>query len=467
MKNKQIEAVGEQPQGLGEGLKVMEASKKARGLGLLMLCGVSLGCPAQGEDVLPPVDQLTFPTDLVFDQNRETLFAVNSNANRLFSSGSIQAFDYPSIVSAAKAWRDSSSMPTGSECETDVDFPGLLVCDESSFVLSETTTRLGNFASTIVSQQLDDGRTRLFTTVRGDPSLTWIDWNPTTARLECSEDEDGCAPEHRLSSIRNDADLGLLPPEPFGLYVDEENETVAVTDLALGTLTLADAPKNGETPLLTDSLGGFFSLGTRSAVGAFGVAGQFRGNPDNKLYVTSINENRLQTFTVTRHGGRPILLPSEFFFLGGQLDFTETRGLAFNESGSKLAVINRSPPLVHVIDTSFNEQRTTRNETLGQIEICDDSSEILVREADGRTLAFVNCFVLGQIWALDLDRFEVISLIDVGLGPYAMDIDEEEGLLVVGNYLENSLSFIDIDPGQITTNRPLLKIGFSNDGEEQ
>src|SRR5690606_6932084 len=155
-----------------------------------------------------------------------------------------------------EAWTSSQEVPAGRDCEADSDIRYTLLCNEAEVVRRDAGVRIGNFATDIKVQELASGALRLFTAVRGDPSLTYLDYDEASGELECGTSDSSfprCDDEHRLVDLQGDPEVGRIPDEPFGLYVDSGNGFVFVTHLTQGAVSLANAPTDGAPPTLTDA----------------------------------------------------------------------------------------------------------------------------------------------------------------------------------------------------------------------
>jgi DNA-binding beta-propeller fold protein YncE len=408
--------------------------------------------------VHPPDDQFFFPTGMAMTADQSWLFVANANSDLRYDSGSISAVDLQKVSSYATDWVTDEVVPT--DCEIDTTFVDTLVCNEAHFVLADATVRTGNFATEIGVQTLDDNRSRVFAAVRGDPSLTWIDFDPAAPSLECggSGGLPRCDNAHRLSRMRNDESIGTLAPEPFGLYVDSLGGYVILTHLTQGAVSLADAPGNGDAPVLSDALGGVFEpdpvTRVRSALGASARL------PGGRIYVTSRSEDRVQIFTVLRIGDEfPALVPGEFFFLRGVEPSDNGRGIHFSDGGNVAYVVNRSPAMLHVLDTSMDLTGSPRNELTKAVEICSSASNLAVGDMGQGERVYVACFREGQVWAIDPASGILEAIIDVGRGPQALVLSVDRQQLYVSNFLEDTVAVIDLEPTSRTENRVVLKLG--------
>ena len=65
-------------------------------------------------------------------------------------------------------------------------------------------------------QETDSGL-RVFATVRGDPSVTWAEFDPGAGQLSCAAGGvfESCDAPHRLDHYLTSRDYGSLPSEPF------------------------------------------------------------------------------------------------------------------------------------------------------------------------------------------------------------------------------------------------------------
>jgi DNA-binding beta-propeller fold protein YncE len=437
-------------------------------LALGALAGLVLaGCPAAGDDVRPPSDQFFFPTGLAMAPDERALFVVNANSDLRWDSGAIAVVDLGAVQDLFAAWVDGGEIP-GADCEVDATSRHTLICNEAEVVRADAGVRVGNFATSLAVQVLESGALRLFAAVRGDPSITWIDFDGEA--LACG-DEDASFPEcddaHRLTRMRDDPDLFDLPGEPFDIHVDSTDGFAVVTHLSEGAVSLVDAPPDGEAPILSDAIGGLFASNADDpgVRGAAGVAGRLPGSSPDRIYVTSRAEARVQTLTVAwpngsrRRGGLPVLVPADFFFMNRVLPSDDGRGLAFSADGDRAYVINRDPPTLQIIDTSLNAAGVPRNELSAAIEICQQASNVAVMDSGEGERVYLGCFRTGQVWVIDPAAREVEAIIGVGRGPDGIVASPSNHQVYVTNFLEDTISVIDTRPGLASENRVVLRLG--------
>src|SRR4029079_13571919 len=108
--------------------------------------------------------------------------------------------------------------------------------------------RVGNFATDIAVQDLDNGRLRLVIPTRGDPSIAWADWDGSQLSCGTGEGYALCDDTHRLSFADTDPDIAI-PDEPFSVFADSAGQFAMVTHLTTGAVTLIDSPKDGNATI--------------------------------------------------------------------------------------------------------------------------------------------------------------------------------------------------------------------------
>lgn len=435
---------------------------------LVALCGLLLAtaaCPASVEDVRPPADEFFFPTGMVLSPDQSLLFVSNGNSELRHDSGTINVVSLDSVEALIDNWLASERQDPPANCGQDAVLPGVLQCHEQTVINADSGARIGNFSTALGVQELASGDLRLFAAVRGDPSITWIDFSAATGRLSCNDNPDDrfplCSGEHRMLYLRDNVELSTLIGEPFGVYVDSGNGFAMVTHLSQGAVTLIDAPTDGRPPVMADALAGLFQFNVDSQTrAALGIAGRRPGAVNDLIYVASRSEPRVIMLTVYRNSsGVAAIAPAEYFFLDGIDPSDDSRGIAFNEDGSRLYVINRAPAFLHVYDTEDGPDGFPRNAFAGGVELCTDASNIAVADLGRGDRVYVSCFPNGQIWVVDPRAQIVESIVDVGRGPNAVALAPERGLLFVGNFLGGTVSVVDVRPGSPNENRVLLRLG--------
>lgn len=443
------------------------AGMKARALRIPVMLAMTLAiggaaCTASSDEVRPPEDQLFFPTGAALAADGSKLFVVNANSELRYDSGSIAVVDLALVDQIHASWVADRTVPDG--CQPDFDHTETLVCDEARFILAGRGARVGNFGTDIAVQDFRDGTSRLIVPTRGDPSVSWLDYDGD--RLSCSSGQGFalCDDAHRLFAVHDDPDLGVIPDEPFSAFADSDSGFAVVTHLATGAVTLIDSPAGGNATI-ADVATGVFAADATGLRGSTGVAGR-RGNGATIVYVGSRSEDRIATFTVGRPGNAPpYLLPSNYFFLrssvGGNAGASsDTRGMAFSPAGDRLYVVNRRPPSLQVYDTSLLPTGFPANTGIAATDICHQASAIAVMDTGDGDRAYIPCFQDGELYIVDPSgQASVEDIVSVGRGPYAVVTAPARKKVYVTNFLEDTIAVVDVDPNSPLRNHVALRIG--------
>jgi len=436
--------------------------------GIALACAAA-GCTASADEVRPPENELFFPTGAAVSPDQRFLFVANANSDLTFDSGAISVFDLGRVDALVSEWLTAGTFPAG--CAQDLGYSETLVCTEDVLLRDQAAgVRIGNFATDIAVQDLDtgtgSGAIRLIVPTRGDPSITWVDFDGARLRCSTSDGFELCDDDHRLSFVFNDADETSIPEEPFTAFADTAGEFAVVTHLTTGAVTLIDSPRTGNA-VITDIVTGVFASDPSTGLrGSTGVAGRTPREENDIIYVGSRSEDRIQTFTVGRpaNGASPFLLSGNYFFLdavgnnNGQS--SDTRGMAFSSTGDRMYLVNRRPPSLQIFDTSLDATGVPKNEPVAATDLCRQASTLTVAGGGDDERVYVSCFQDGQIYVIDpRGRGAVDDIVTVGRGPYAVAAAPGRNKLFVTNFLEDTIAVLDTTPGATTRNRVVLRIG--------
>ena len=437
--------------------------------------GLAGACTASASTVEPPDSQLFFPTAAAISPDESVLFVTNGNAELRYDSGTVSALNLDLVDRIASSWTADQQVPSDAVacppaqddvpvgcCSVDPNNSLTLICDETRFMMPNAAARIGNFATDVSIQDTQNGTSRLIIPTRGDPSITWVDWDGTA--LSCNADGkpfELCDDDHRIAFLDNNQNIGVLPDEPFFVWASSAGQFAVVSHFTTGDVTLIDSPIGGKA-----TASDLFEPDVESGVlGAAGVGG--RPSPaGDVVYVGASTKDRIQTFTVGRpvDGQSPFLLPGNDFFLdavGGQAgDSEDTRGITFSPDGNRMYLINRDPPSLQIVDTSMQATGIPANTTIGATDLCREANLLQAIDAGDGERVYVTCFQDGVIDVLDpTGGGAVIDQIQVGSGPYAVAASLSRKKLYVTNFLDDTLAVIDIAPGSPTRDRVVLRIG--------
>ena len=429
-------------------------------------------CTASTSAVEPPSNAMYYQTGIATSPDDSVLFVANANANLQYDSGSISVLDLSMIDQIANGWTSTAkTMPDGCTQDTITDF-ATLVCDQKSAVIqsammTSAEARIGNFATDIGVQDTGSGTWRLIVPTRGDPSITWIDWSGS--QLSCNADGEAfalCDDAHRLSYIHDNPSY-LIPVEPFNVFIDSLGQYALVTDLESASVSMLET-RIGYPVTIADVAENVFTADpTTGIVGATAVAGRTPNQPDDIVYVGSLSEGVLQTFTVGIPNnavdwylisGYTVPLDSIGLNAGASED---TRSIRFSQAGDRMYIVNRLPASLQVFDTSLGTDGFPQDQPLGGTPICRNASQAQVVDSGDGDRVYVSCFDDGTVWVIDpRDGINVDAVVEAGRGPYALAVAPTRNKLYVSNFLEQTVSVIDISPSSMVRNHVVLRIGI-------
>ncbi len=454
-------------------------------------CAAALASACAASSPVPPQTDPYFPASLTISPDEKFLFIANANSDLKFGAGSVQVYDLDAVDALAKAWKGGKG-PVPAGCTADSTHPELARCPSTvdgqrAGYVGAAAAQIGNFVSAIRAQKLTDGTLRLFTTVRGDPSVTWLDFSPTTGTIDCGGEGDfpRCNDLHHVSAYRNDSNLGILGSEPFSIAIDDAREHVVLTHLSTGNVSLLRAPLDHiEAPTLQDTLTGLWAENSRRFISAVGVAPRKPGDPSDLFYVTSRSEARINVLhaidTISGDGKRAARLVREdsFFYApapAGNGTDGAARGVTFSADGNRAFVANRQPSSLMIFDTSLGARGVPANQLVGEVGLCPHLTvdvlltggpdAVAVIETPDGPRVYVTCFDIGEVWVVDVDRARVEATISVGLGPDSLAVPPanlttpSHNLAFVGNYGDDTISAIDVDPTSPTYLHTVLQLG--------
>jgi YVTN family beta-propeller protein len=503
-------------------------------------CHIDLNDP--GTD--PPVKQLYFPVGLAYDAVPRTdghvdryLYVSNGNADLRFGGGTVQIVDVRRFECAVWRYCQSHDCPdtlkidpicdddavidadvafqpsaNEAECQPDPLDPSVIDCDETPFIVGNATVRVGNFAGGIRLLKTGAEERRLFVSVRGDPSITWMDVHlgglrigsePPPPLLDCfdsgtkvaSPPAPGCHESHVLFNFSCtgrpgcNVEFPTIPSEPFGMRLDSgalvdgtPYARLLVSALSTGQVTLIDALGGNADSMIRNVSAAFFQADSSGRHGAFALAPQHAHDPTSSWYMTSNLQPTIATFRVAN---AEVIVPSISFSFGGAFAIgSDVRDIQFEPGGNRAFLTENNPPSLLVLDTRTTDMRNPGqplNQLVDIVNVCQTPSHMGVRRAmvagaPGtparlKTDVYVVCFLSNQVMVVDPDAPGVEDTILVGRGPNEVvfnfgDSDDPDAPLTpparrafVSQYSEMSIAVIDVDPGSPTRNRMVARIG--------
>jgi len=328
--------------------------------------------------------------------------------------------------------------------------------DLDSHAVSGPHISFGSFPGDLVLAGLKDGKSRAgYLAVRGDNSLTWfsISGSGDSVSLVCSDsgDKSECSGDHVVleGELPVDDDELELEPEPvdvgsdpFGLAFipgdSERPDRLVVAAVNDGVVSLFDLGQSGAPELISqlDLAQGLHTLAVDPAAGIIYISDKSYAI----LYRIRIEEG---TETAELDKLSSVVLPAPY----SSAQFG--RGLALAHGGKEIVVAYRTPPTVLVIEAA-DESPEYDQTTMAAIPMASKPGQLRIAPSglSGQELAYVVAYGDDAVCAIDLDARVPVARIEVGAGPYDMQVvftdDMKRGY--VSNFLAHTVSVIDLDP---------------------
>ncbi len=517
---------------------------------VLALLALTAGChwDLNSKSTDPGSDQLYFPAGIVMDPAGQYLYVSNGNADLRFGGGTVMIVDMLSFECTVAQYRHDFPLvdadvatvlpPRCTElpehqpafwtdlgvkalCRRDALDPSIVDCDESAFILQNSTVRIGNFAGTIRLLQRTEQDRDLFVAVRGDPSITKIkvhldpskmndpgvldcyddpslllsrpEYDPvahkTTTPLPCDAtalvQDYYCSGEPSCTIGINNNGKTQLPTEPFGMRIDPSSHRLLTSHLATGQVSVIDTDAPPANALLSESAQ-FFPADATGRHGAFGLAQQDPNDPHSLWYLSSSVNPLMATFRVADANVVVVSSDSTFALSNTFAQGTDVRDIIFDNGGQRAFVTENNPPSVMVLDTRTDatEGSQPHNIVTDIIDVCQAPSHMGVRRftvagapgtpAYTKTKLIVVCFLSSQVMIVDPDRPGVDDTIFSGFsGPNDVafnfsDADDPSAITplvgrrhaYVTNYTESTVAVVDLEPHSPTENRVIARLGM-------
>jgi hypothetical protein len=476
---------------------------------LFVLAALVAGChwDLNSKSTDPQSDQLYFPAGIAMDPAGQYVYVSNGNADLRYGGGTVMMIDMFSFECTVAAYRllhplsdmeaATVKMPAGCSAQPDhtLDYyqhlaeynalcyrdrldPTIVDCDESPFILQNSTVRVGNFAGGIrIAPDANDPQHRtLFVAVRGDPSVTRIDvhfpgstsgnpgfipqyappdisapgvlqcvGDPTTlparkmanpAPIPCDAtflvQDYYCESQPTCTVGVNNNGKTQLPTEPFGMVIDSSDPSsrrLVVSHLATGQISVIAVDKAASMALLSES-SQFFPPDATGLHGAFALAQQDPTDRHSLWYVTSSVNPLIATFRIADADVVTVAAQSSFALSNTFAQGTDVRDFKFDIGGQRAFVSENNPPSLMVLDTRTDntEGSQPHNIVTDVVDICQTPSHMGVRRfvvpgAPGspsmvKTKVIIACFLSSQLMIVDPDRPGVDDTVFSGLaGP--------------------------------------------------
>lgn len=471
---------------------------------LVAALGVAtLGCFGQS-GIEPPVDRIFLPSTVLTSGDGRWLYVVNSNADLRYNAGTVAAFDLNLVAADRQGFEtpcaSNDFLPTGKPsrfCCRDVFDHRIRNCDERAYVQGDNTIGIGSFGSGIVAQSFVRSGVpveRLFVSVRGDPSITFVDaaQTPSGPKFSCNGTLENPRPSGRgalcgdafkiesamLSAVGEPPTKTLLPQEPFSLALDQGRSLLFVGHTT-GGVSLVDvcAPETMRLPQLLSV--NEFVFADRGRHGVTGVVVTDTVGRNSPVYsisssATVIGENYLSRPSQAGCAGVPNLhlVSSRGLQVAAFLPRdSDMRGLLIQPDESRAFLLHRTtdnpgsgfPTASAVTRLSILQNAVGEREFVATatVEVGAGPMEMRMHDAGRGQKLFVPCFESGQVYVVDPETTKLDSIIDIGRGPSSIAFSPTDPRIAfVAGFADNNVSVIDLDPKSANEYRVVQRIGF-------
>jgi len=330
------------------------------------------------------------------------------------------------------------------------------------------------------------------------------------------DDEARCGDDFRLRNLRGDSSLERLSIEPYELTISPDParplaylaHTLSSSVTLIGLRGLRNAPLGEQNPVIIDRSTIFAAQGVIS--GGYAIAerpcieqeapalsvecesiddglactacarpllyGSFRyARALSEMVVFDLDEEQLAEDQIC-------VAPDELGVSGGLVCDSQVSlvnqfspgGLSgssggavprlgsvkFTEDGNSMYVVQSSPGALLRVNTSVGPDGDVRREPTGSVEVCPRPAEMALYEDGANSFALVSCYSVGQVYIVDLNGFQVVSVTQVGTGPHRMTVDLAREAVFVGNTLDATISVIDMGDGRPTRFTEIGRLGL-------
>lgn len=465
-----------------------------------VLATMGVGCFPDADGEAPDLASayIYYPVGVALTQPAsDYLLVANSNFDLLYNAGSVVPLQLEPIREVLRECRECFD-EGGEQCCPEFIVPSEGEAEDSTFevrdfVLEEHAVRTGSYASTI---SVTEGLALL--PVRSDASVHFIDVDEVPSDelgqrrvLRCAwgerADEPGdfqrCGSRRRVSSgerARDGASIGL-PADPYGIipWTDEENgnEFSVVGHMVGGEISLFrrfEQPNEDDLPGDCtdgddDDGDGLMNLDDPGCQGAsislVDVDNTFNegstglaADHDGRLLVTSRFNASVTAFRV----GESMISPVRDINVDIINPGDNQRGVAISPDGQLAYIASRSPESILVLDIAHDDYGNYVDRFVDVVEIGSGPSIVRIHSDPSYSEGYVIyavCFEEDRIFVIDPAVNEAFSVITTRRGPHELIFDSELKVGYLVNFLESTVSVLDVDPGSPTYHQILTTLG--------
>lgn len=463
------------------------------------IAAVAPAC-VNNDGVVPPLGEFHYPVGAAASPDGKYLYLLNSDFNLEFNGGMVSVVDLDLVRAAIDSGEPS---PPATPATTTVAADRRMLSPENRFIKYQVRTR--PFGNTIV---LSPDAKRLYVSVRGDGTVTWIDRagagtaeEPAGSRLSCGESAWGelCDGAHTPGRDSDSGPRMLDPlPQPASVAAAPGNDgrgAFVVTphsESPVGRLSLYY--DNGDTgPQLQHWIGALSSglWGVLTVPPPAGVSQRDDGGPRWLAFArTQPVVHTIRVFEDSSSSGtRSFAMRTRATVLTGVPGDLGLRDMVLDPCDARVAYALARP----LGNDSISSARVA--EQLLRIDLTDPdlpmvsrtmalpvgvSRVIALRPSDGRcdagdtTRLLVSLFDSRKVYVIDGTAWRELAQLRTQAGPTGLVADACQGrpecgtpgarreLVYLIDFLAMCIEVIDVDPASPTNNRVIYTIGDAN-----
>lgn len=423
----------------------------------------------------PPRGVLNFPVQLAaFTREAESapgvLFVANSNFDLLYNSATLQAYDLALVneildTRCESERRELCAVVPRRSVYLDLEVGDLEVIEagEGEELLVDEAL-IGSYAQ---SMKLSPDSRRLYITVQGVADLTHAEVGPD-GRFDCGagfgSGGEPCTSQYTTTDRSRAAERDIrFPPGPMGLHVGALEELglppgsgnyLLVTDRNESASLFVDRATPNARPVLTDVVEGVVAGGavtlTREPRSGHVWAPNLSGSRISRL-LPAIDA---QTSDEALEDARLAVLPSLTMREVSSGAGGDYRQVVFDPRPDvdSAYILSRAPSALIVADRE-GDLATYPTPSLIAERVIDLGTgpsrvELASFDVDGeeRVLAFVTSFDSRDLYVVDVDRAELLS-VAAGLdGPFSFVVDTARERVYIAEYRTSVIRFVDLAP---------------------
>ncbi|MFH1436556.1 MAG: hypothetical protein ABIJ56_12665, partial [Pseudomonadota bacterium] len=150
--------------------------------------------------------------------------------------------------------------------------------------------------------------------------------------------------------------------------------------------------------------------------------------------------------------------------MSGLLSGNDARAIAFSPDGTRAFISNRSPNSLVIADTTIDEGGWPENEVIDVVPLDQGPSLVDVWQPEGwdRYYVYATCYNADRLYVIDPILRAKIATIATGDGPHTFVSDRTRNYGYLVNFIESTISVIDIDPESPMFNQIKATLGESD-----